>query len=184
MLDTFHVHEVSLELEERRTYLHAHLVGEVLSKEVVERVTARLGWWMEKQQIPRLLVDARDLVVPFPDEACHATWEWIHARRFEQCAIIFSPAATDLVMTRMNMTAVSSGLPVRGFAAVVDAHRWLDPRLSGIQRRHSSTTLPALGGLVQSGAGSDPPRRPSGLFSAVAEPAGASVRPKRASDPE
>lgn len=187
MLDTFQLNLVRLELEERRTYIYARVSGELVTPEEVERVAARIGWWMEKQQLTRVLADARELNVPLPDEACHAVWEWIHARRYEQFATVLPAAAADLVLTRMNMTSVSSGLPFRGFASVVDAHRWLDPRMSGVMRRSSSIS-PSIAppGPVES-SGSEPPRtrRPSGLFSAAqlsSEPT--PPRSKRASDPD
>lgn len=181
MLDTFQLNQVRLELEERKTYLYVRISGELATPEEVERVAARMSWWLEKQQLTRLLADARELNVPLPDEACHATWEWIHARRYEQFATVLPAAAANLVLTRMNMTSVSSGVPFRAFASVVDAHRWLDPRMSGVIRR-SSSVMPAL----TEGSGSEPPtsKRPSGLFQASQYPEPLVPRPKRASDPD
>lgn len=188
MLDTFQLNRVRLELEERKTYLYVRVSGELSSPEEVERVAARMSWWMEKQQLTRVLADARELNVPLPDEACHATWEWIHARRYEQFATVLPAAAADLVLTRMNMTSVSSGLPFRGFASVVDAHRWLDPRLSGVMRRSSSISPSTVPPGTAESIGSQPPhsRRPSGLFSAAAQLSSepAPPRSKRASDPD
>ncbi|MBL8740397.1 MAG: hypothetical protein JNK04_04865, partial [Myxococcales bacterium] len=113
------------DLEERKGYLLIRASGTLPTEADVDRLAAFISDAVERTGLRKLLIDARALEVPFPDDACHHAWEWIHARRYDQLACVM-PAAADLVLTRLNMTGVSSGLPFRAFATVVDAHRWLE----------------------------------------------------------
>ena len=129
------------DLEERKGYILIRVSGTLPTEADVDRLAAFVSTAVERTGSRKLLLDARTLEVPFPDDACHRAWEWIHARRYDQLACVMPPAA-DLVLTRLNMTGVSSGLPFRAFPTVVDAHRWLDQRLSGVHRRPSSSMIP------------------------------------------
>lgn len=129
------------DLEARKGYIIIRVSGTLPTEAEVDRLAAFISDAVERTGLRKLLIDARTLEVPFPDDACHHAWEWIHARRYDQLACVM-PATADLVLTRLNMTGVSSGLPFRAFATVVDAHRWLDMRLSGIHRRPSSSMIP------------------------------------------
>jgi hypothetical protein len=160
--------QAHFDLEERKGYILIRVSGALATEAEVDRLAAFIADAFERTGFRKLLVDARTLEVPFPDDACHHAWEWIHARRYDQLACVMPPAA-DLVLTRLNMTGVSSGLPFRAFPTVVDAHRWLDLRLSGVHRRPSSSMIPiATKNSLDPGTTSSEP--PPGLASQVATP--------------
>jgi len=133
--------EADFDLEERKGYALIRVRGALPTEADVDRLAMFIADAIERTGLRKLLIDARALEVPFPDDACHHAWEWIHARRYDQLACVMPPAA-DLIITRLNMTGVSSGLPFRAFPTVVDAHRWLELRLSGVHRRPSSSMIP------------------------------------------
>ncbi|MFO0550015.1 MAG: hypothetical protein U0271_16590 [Polyangiaceae bacterium] len=101
---------------------------------------------MSRFGLDKVLLDLRDCGVPLPDDACQRAWHAIHERSYNALACAL-PASVDMMVTRINMTALSSNLPFRAFGSITDAHRWLDTRLSGVQRRMSSTSTvpPAVG---------------------------------------
>ena len=153
----------TFDVEERKGYVLIRVTGSLPTEADVDRLAAFISDALERTGLRKLLIDARALEMPFPDDACHHAWEWIHARRYDQLACVVPPAA-DLVLTRLNMTGVSSGLPFRAFPTVVDAHRWLELRLSGVHRRPSSSMIPIAS---KSSTNSEPP---PGLPSRVATP--------------
>ena len=194
IVDNTHT-EAHVEVEERKGYVLIRVSGALPTEVEVDRLSAFISDTIERTGLRKLLIDARALEVPFPDDACHRAWEWIHARRYDQLACVM-PAASDLVLTRLNMTGVSSGLPFRAFPSVIDAHRWLEMKLSGVHRRPSSSMIPAQkpmsepppAGSAPPAPYASPPRKtstrsssmPSGAYELPAE----SLKPKSATDPE
>ncbi len=138
-----------METEERKGYLYVRLRGEILTVSDVERGVLILRDRMMdgvdgRLDTKKLLFDLRQLSLPLPDDACHAAWDFIHAREYAMLACAMPEAASDLMMTRMNMTGLSESLPFRVFPSIVEAHRWLDFRPSGIHRRPSSFGMSAV----------------------------------------
>lgn len=125
--------ETNVVVEERRGFLfvtptpHFRTVGEI------DRGLLTIRSAMEQRAMDRLLVDCRLLTLPLPDDACQRVWEIIHDKQYAWLALLL-PASEDLMLTRINMTALSSNLPFRAFTGVMEAHRWLENRLSGIRR--------------------------------------------------
>ncbi len=164
--------DTTFEVEERKGYVLIRVSGSLPTEADVDRLAAFISDALERTGLRKLLMDARLLEVPFPDDACHHAWEWIHARRYDQLACVMPPTA-DLVLTRLNMTGVSSGLPFRAFGTVVDAHRWLEMRLSGVHRRPSSSLIPVAS------KNSDRPPGPSSQVATPPPPAAVSSVPPR-----
>lgn len=133
-----------VEAEERKGYLYVRANGYVATPNDVERATLYLHDRMEAAGTRKMLLDLRALELPMPDEACHTAWQFVHAREYELLAFALPEEQADLMVTRMNMTGVSSGLPFRAFTSIVEAHRWLDQRNSGMIRRVSTTSFPAV----------------------------------------
>jgi hypothetical protein len=117
-----------VEVEPRRGYLHLVLRGDVETPDAALHLGALAVRVMERHETPRLLVDAR-AVPELPKEACDAGWAWLAEGACRQLAWVI-PAGADAEMnvTRINMMAVSSSLPIRAFSAIIDAHRWLDAK--------------------------------------------------------
>jgi len=133
-----------VEVELRRGYLHVVLRGELASPEDVLHLAALVHRVMDRHDTRRLLVDARVLPDLSP-EACDAGWSWLAEGVCRQLAWVIpqtgDTSAEEMNVTRINMTGVSSGLPVRGFSAIIDAHRWLDTKPG---ERKLSSSMPAV----------------------------------------
>lgn len=138
MSEVFRLSNAHLEIEERKGYLFARVRGLLATAAEVGRTTTLVRDALNKMPERRLLIDAQQLDLPLPDPACHAAWEFIHAKDYSMLACTLPHEPGDLTVTRMNMTGLSSGLPLRAFSNILDAHRWLDLRPSGIHRRPSS----------------------------------------------
>lgn len=138
--------EASVVLDERRGFLLVSISGQLSTVTDVERFLGILRDGMSRFGLDKVLLDLRDCGVPLPDDACQRAWHAIHERSYNALACAL-PASVDMMVTRINMTALSSNLPFRAFGSITDAHRWLDTRLSGVQRRMSSTSTvpPAVG---------------------------------------
>lgn len=128
-----------VEAEERKGYLYVRAHGSLSTPEQVESVVVYLQDRMVAAGTRKLLLDLRALELPLPDEACHAAWSFVHGREYALIALALPEEQADLLVTRMNMTGVSSNLPCRAFTTIVEAHRWLDQRNSGVLRRVSTS---------------------------------------------
>ncbi|HRK79412.1 MAG TPA: hypothetical protein PLQ95_12825, partial [Thiobacillus sp.] len=133
--DGWRVNNAHVEVESRRAYLYVRTQGALDTVSDVEQVVVIMRDRMVHASLRKLLVDLRQVVIPMPDDACHAAWQFVHGRDYELLACALPEDAGNLMVTRINMTGVSSGLPFRAFANVVDAHRWLDLKPSGLHRR-------------------------------------------------
>lgn len=155
MSEIYRLSNAHLELEERKGYLFARVRGLLVTAAEVGRAASLVRDAMTKFGERRLLIDAQQLDLPLPDPACHAAWEFIHAKDYTMLACTLPLEPGDLMVTRMNMTSLSSGLPLRAFSNILDAHRWLDLRPSGIHRRPSSMLpIPDQGHYVASSSSS------------------------------
>lgn len=132
-----------LTLEQRKGYLHLYLGGLVVTAHDVRGLGTAVERSMERFGVRRILFDARGLEQEVPPPACEEVWAWLGARLYAQMAVVLPGTSAELSLTRFNMTGVSSQLPLRGFLTVMDAHRWLDTRMSG-ERRMSQLGIPAV----------------------------------------
>lgn len=132
-----------LTLEQRKGYLHLSLNGVVASIQDARTLGHALERAMERLGVRRLLFDARGLEHEIAIEPCAEIWVWLAARLYTQMAVVLPASSAELGLTRFNMTGLSSQLPLRGFLNVMDAHRWLDTRMSG-ERRLSQMGIPAV----------------------------------------
>ena len=137
--------------------------GELPQVAHVQELGALIERLMERHGERRVLVDARALQELLDEETCDSVWVWLGQRSYHQMAVVLPQELAALGLARFNMTGVSAGLPLRAFAAMMDAHRWLDLRTSG-ERRHSSSMMQAV-------RLSSPP--PSGAPASTAGPPGA-----------
>lgn len=175
-----------LEAEERKGYLYVRLTGELPSVGEVERVIGFVRDRMAQASIKKLLLDVRQLRLPLPDAACQAAWQFIHAKEYGNLACTFGEETGDLLVTRINMTGLSASLPFRAFANIVDAHRWLELRPSGIHRRMSSMAMPAVSGGSTSSfpaVEAPPPSMSSAAAATGTPPNGVPSQKKRPSTP-
>lgn len=143
MTDEWRLNSALIEVEERKGYLYVRVHGEISTVAEVERAVDYVRARMDQVGTKKLHLDARQLRLPLPDDACHAAWQFIHGKHYTTLACTLPEDGGDLMVTRMNMTGVSSGLPFRAFSNIVEAHRWLELRPSGI-RRVSTMSLPAM----------------------------------------
>jgi hypothetical protein len=132
-----------LKLEQRKGYIHLSLTGLLPGVDSVRALGTLVERIMEKTGVRRVLFDARGLGHELAPDACDEAWAWLGARLYGQMAVVLPASSAELGLTRFNMTGLSSQLPLRAFLAVMDAHRWLDLRLSG-ERRLSQMGIPAV----------------------------------------
>lgn len=132
-----------LTLEQRKGYLHLSLSGDIATAHDARALGNALERAMERLGVRRLLFDARGLDREIASDPCAEIWVWLSARLYVQMAVVLPASSAELGLTRFNMTGLSSQLPLRGFLNVMDAHRWLDTRMSG-ERRLSQMGIPAV----------------------------------------
>jgi hypothetical protein len=141
-VEVYELARTRIEVEPRRGYLHAVLRGECATPDDVLDLSGLAQRVMDRHDTRRLLVDGRALADHLPTDACSAVLHWLGEGQCRQLAWVVpvgaDKSATELVVTRINMTGLSSSLPLRAFGAIIDAHRWLDARPAG-ERRQSST---------------------------------------------
>jgi hypothetical protein len=141
--EAFRLNSAAIETEERKGYLYVRVHGELSTVADVERAVVHLRDRMDQAGTKKLHIDVRQLRIPLPDDACHAAWQFIHARDYTILACTLPEETGDMMVTRMNMTGLSASLPFRAFSNIVEAHRWLELRPSGV-RRVSSVSIPAV----------------------------------------
>lgn len=143
MQDEYLLNGARLKLEQRKGYIHLSLTGLLPGVDSVRALGTLVERLMEKTAVRRVLFDARGLGHDLAPDACDEAWAWLGARLYAQMAVVLPATSAELGLTRFNMTGLSSQLPLRAFLAVMDAHRWLDLRLSG-ERRLSQMGIPAV----------------------------------------
>jgi hypothetical protein len=143
MQDEYQLSGARLKLEQRKGYIHLSLTGLVPALESVRALGTLVERIMEKTGVRRVLFDARGLGHDLAPDACDEAWAWLGARLYAQMAVVLPASSAELGLTRFNMTGLSSQLPLRAFLNVMDAHRWLDLRMSG-ERRLSQMGIPAV----------------------------------------
>ncbi|NUP14064.1 MAG: hypothetical protein HOW73_49155 [Polyangiaceae bacterium] len=136
------LNNAQLEAEERKGYVYVRFHGEIQTVSDVERAIGFLRERMDLAGTKKLHLDMRQFKVPMADEACQAAWQYIHAREYTILACTLPEDTGDMMVTRMNMTGLAASLPFRAFSNIVDAHRWLELRPSGIQQRPSTMSMP------------------------------------------
>ncbi len=143
-MEVYELARTRIEVEPRRGYLHAVLRGECASVDDVLDLSNLAQRVMDRHDTRRLLVDARTLPDHLPTDACTAALEWLGGGLCRQLAWVVpsggDPGTNELAVTRINMTSLSSALPLRAFGAIIEAHRWLDARPSG----RASSTMSAV----------------------------------------
>ncbi|NUO48959.1 MAG: hypothetical protein HOV80_08900 [Polyangiaceae bacterium] len=143
MQDEYLLSGARLKLEQRKGYIHLSLTGLLTGVDSVRALGTLVERIMEKTTVRRVLFDARGLGHDLAPDACDEAWAWLGARLYAQMAVVLPASSAELGLTRFNMTGLSSQLPLRAFLAVMDAHRWLDLRMSG-ERRLSQMGIPAV----------------------------------------
>jgi len=141
----------SATLTARADYLLVVEHGTLTTRAEVNRYTSELETAAVRFQLRRLLVDARSETSEGAGqgESRAAMWSWIRSQRtFEMIGFVL---VDQMMIARVNMTALSEKLPLRAFDAVAEGHRWL------ARMRRSSTAIPAAIG----GSSSIPPRAPT-----------------------
>lgn len=155
MQDEYLLNGARLKLEQRKGYIHLSLTGLLPGVDNVRALGTLVERIMERTAVRRVLFDARGLGHDLAPDACDEAWAWLGARLYAQMAVVLPASSAELGLTRFNMTGLSSQLPLRAFLAVMDAHRWLDLRMSG-ERRLSQMGIPAVKSVPP------PPNQPTG----------------------
>jgi hypothetical protein len=140
----------SATLTARADYLLVVEHGTLSTADEVARYTSELETAANRFQLRRLLVDARSETTESAarGEARTGMWRWIRAQRsFEMIGFVL---VDQMMIARVNMTALSEKLPIRAFDSVAEGHRWL------ARIRRPSTTMPAM-----AASSSIPPRSPT-----------------------
>jgi hypothetical protein len=174
MRDEYPLRGGRFEVEARKGYLLMAVHGELDAVEDITHLGAVIERVMDRTAVRRILFDARGLLRELPQDACDAVWAWLGARTYFQMAVVLPGALATLGLARFNMMGLSSNLPLRAFATVMDAHRWLDMRVSG-ERRVSTQTMKAATVPPATGRSVPPPsdgaeKKQSGYFSSRPEP--------------
>lgn len=124
--------KASVEVSAHGSYVHVTAAGVLTSLgevrafyQLVEEQLARAG-------VRRLLIDARSAEGEPSDEVREASWRGLSRLQLERVAYVVS-ALQQLKAARLNMTAISTAVPIRAFATILEAHRWL----SAAERRGS-----------------------------------------------
>jgi hypothetical protein len=114
------------------------------SEDETRQFVAELEAAGRRSAVRRLVIDSRTELASSPSDARWSAggwvmWSWIRSQKsFDMVAFVLPD---EMVITRVNMTALSERLSVRAFASLPDAKRWIStsPRL-----RTSSTALPIV----------------------------------------
>ncbi len=136
-MSTIELTNGSASLTARADYLLVVEHGTLTSGEEVLRYVSELELASQRFHLRRLLVDARSEARGDDQggDARAAMWRWIRSQRaFEMIGFVLRD---EMMIARVNMTALSERLPVRAFTAVAEGHRWL------ARQRSSSTALPS-----------------------------------------
>jgi hypothetical protein len=152
-MSTIELHSGSATMTARADYLLVVEHGTLASAEEAHRYLTELELASQKFQLRRLLVDARSESdeADATGDARAAMWKWLRSQRaFDMIGYVLRD---EMMIARVNMTALSEKLPVRAFIAVADGHRWL------ARQRQSSTAIP-LARPQGSSSVPPPPRSP------------------------
>ncbi len=146
-MSTIELTNGSATLTARADYLLVIEHGTLMTGEEVLRYVTEVETAGQRFQLRRLLVDARSETDDDDarGEARAAMWRWIRTQRaFDGIGYVLRD---EMMIARVNMTALSERLPVRAFSAVAEGHRWL-----ARPRGTSTTSMPSA-----RGTGSTPP---------------------------
>lgn len=131
--ETIEIGEASVVVERRRGYLYMRELGTLSSLHLVRSYFDAMDTLITSSGIKRALVDARD-EVPLSDAppvATEAMWDWLAGPRgFEVVAYVLGD---PMVVTRVNMKALSRAARVKAFTDIRLAQQWL------MRNRHSSS---------------------------------------------
>jgi hypothetical protein len=139
-MSTIELTNGSATLTARADYLLVVEHGTLTTADEVVRYVTEVEMAGQRFQLRRLLVDARSESeeVEGRGEARAAMWRWIRTQRaFDGIGYVLRD---EMMIARVNMTALSERLPIRAFAAVAEGHRWL------ARPRQSSTAVASARG--------------------------------------
>lgn len=131
--DTIEIGEARVVVERRRGFLYMRELGTLSSLHEVRAYFDAMDMVISTSGIKRALVDARD-EAPLqhaPAAATEAMWDWLAGPRgFDVVAYVLGDA---MVVTRVNMKALSRAARVKAFTDIRAAQQWL------MRTRHSSS---------------------------------------------
>lgn len=129
------------EVEARAGYVFAMSRGVLASTQEVAEYFGLVKQHLDAAHVRRLLMDARGQSdMPSP-EVREAAWSWLKRLNLERVAYVVGTEEA-LKLSRINMTAISSHMPMRAFSSVLEAHRWLATTMPGTTPKPS--TPPSL----------------------------------------
>lgn len=142
MGETIELPHGRVEIDERPGYLYVVEQGTLLSVSEVEKYTNVIERAVLRTGLRRVLIDSRGTEpVGRDDGVREALWKWLlSGRAFEQMAFVLS---SELQATSVNMVALSERAPIRAFATVHEAHRWLAGRARTLSQALTSQGMPA-----------------------------------------
>lgn len=120
----FSFSQSSGDVETRGTYVHVTARGVLASIEEVRAFYRLIEEALPKATARRVLLDAREATDEPSNEVRDASWKGLARLQLERVAYVVS-GAQPLKATRLNMTALSSSIPIRAFDSFLEAHRWL-----------------------------------------------------------
>lgn len=112
------------EIEAHGTYLLTASRGVLASLDEVNQYFRLLREHLERAGVRRILIDARGQTEQAEPKVREAAWSGLHKLGLERIAYVVGTEEA-LKATRVNMTGISSHIPIRAFSSVLDAHRWL-----------------------------------------------------------
>lgn len=142
MGETIELPHGRVEIDVRPGYLHVVEQGTLTSVAEVEKYTNVIERAVLRTGLRRVLIDSRGTEpVGRDDGVREALWKWLlTGRAFEQMAFVLS---SELQVTSVNMVALSERAPIRAFATVHEAHRWLAGRARTLSQALTSQGMPA-----------------------------------------
>lgn len=153
-----------MDLEPRPQYIHVTCHGTLLTLQDVATFNRLMESAMLTHGVRRALLDVRGQTDEPSREVRAAAWKWLSSpSAFDQVAYVL-PIEQELKAARVNMTGLSSGVAIRAFHSVMEAHRWLvGPRRSGVSQQLPAvrTTIPPAVESDEGRPSSLPPQSPN-----------------------
>ncbi|MBK6513648.1 MAG: STAS/SEC14 domain-containing protein [Polyangiaceae bacterium] len=116
--------KASVEVSAHGSYVHVTAAGVLASPTEVRAFYQLVEEHLSRAGVRRLLIDARTAEGEPTEEVREASWRGLSRLQLERVAYVVSELQ-QLKATRLNMTAISTSVPIRAFGSILEAHRWL-----------------------------------------------------------
>lgn len=153
------------EVELRGGYVFAMARGVLATPQEVSEYFGMVRAHLDAAHVRRLLMDARGQTEQPSAEVRDAAWSWLRRLNLERIAYVVGTEEA-LKLSRINMTAISSHMPMRAFTSVLEAHRWLATTMPG------SAPKPSVSPAAAVARSADPFPRTTGASGSSTLPAG------------